>query len=118
MSPQRLPRPRLPRIVTLYIRSVALGFAMAVLFVALLLWQDVAGLRGLIAGSPQGWVAFAMLVMFNGVVFSGVQFGIAVMRIAAPEPPAGGRFTKDDSTPLPAVIPVRIGRADRRPAPH
>lgn len=82
----------MPKLIALYIRSVAIGFGLALAFVGLLLWQDVAGLRHLILGSDMGWVAAAMVVMFHGVVFSGVQFAIAVMSLAErPEPPSGGR---------------------------
>lgn len=79
----------MPKLIALYIRSIAIGFALAAAFLGILLWQDVAGLRGLIFGSSMGLVAAAMLLVFNGVVFSGVQFAIAVMKLA--EPPEGPR---------------------------
>lgn len=77
----------MPKLVRLYINSVALGFAVAALFVALLMAGDVAGLRGLIFASDAGLLALALLMFFNGIVFAGVQFGIAVMRLAEPEDP-------------------------------
>ena len=58
----------------------------------MLIWADVAHLRHLIFNAPQGWLAALMMVMFNGVVFAGVQFGIAVMRMAEPDDdPKGGK---------------------------
>ncbi|MBP6737399.1 MAG: hypothetical protein KA139_08175 [Rhodobacteraceae bacterium] len=81
----------MPKLVALYIRSVAIGFALAAAFLGGLFWLDVAGLRGLIFGSPMGIVAAIMMWVFNGVVFAGVQFAIAVMKLAEePEGPRGG----------------------------
>lgn len=79
----------MPKLIALYIRSVAIGFGLAAVFLAGLLWLDISGLRGLIFGSSTGLVAAAMLWVFNGVVFAGVQFAIAVMKLA--EPPEGPR---------------------------
>lgn len=81
----------MPKLIQLYIVNCAIGFAIAAAFVAGLLALDVANLRHLIFGSSMGWLAAAMLVVSNGVVFAGVQFAIAVMRMAAPEDgPRGG----------------------------
>ncbi len=81
----------MPKLIRLYMTNVAIGFGLAAVFVALLVWQDVAGLGRLILGSEMGLVAGAMMVMFNGVVFAGVQFAIAVMRMAEDDtPPRGG----------------------------
>jgi TRAP-type C4-dicarboxylate transport system permease small subunit len=100
----------MPKLVRLYIVSVAIGFALSVVFVAGLVWLDVAHLRHLVLGSDMGWVAALMMVVFNGIVFAGVQFAIAVMRLAEDdEGPRGGR-----PFPLrPALVPVAAPR--RRP---
>jgi TRAP-type C4-dicarboxylate transport system permease small subunit len=82
----------MPKLIRLYIVNVAIGFGIALAFVSALVWMDVANLRHLVMETEMGWLAFAMMVMFNGVVFAGVQFGIAVMRLAEPEePPQGGK---------------------------
>jgi TRAP-type C4-dicarboxylate transport system permease small subunit len=82
----------MPKLIRLYIVNVAIGFGIALAFVSALVWLDVANLRHLVMQTESGWLAFALLVMFNGVVFAGVQFGIAVMRLAEPEdPPQGGK---------------------------
>lgn len=83
----------MPKLIKLYIVNVAYGFGLSVVFLGLLLWQDVAGLRQLIVGSDIGWVAAIMMIVMNGVVFAGVQFAIAVMRLAEDpqEPPRGTR---------------------------
>jgi hypothetical protein len=72
----------MPKLIRLYITSVLIGFALAAAFVVLLLGLDVAGLRHLVLGTEMGWLGGVMLVAFNGIVFAGVQFGIAVMRPA------------------------------------
>lgn len=104
----------MPKLIALYIRSVAIGFGLSAVFLALTLWQDVAGLRHLIFGSDMGLVAAAMIFMFQGVVFAGVQFGIAVMMLADPDaPPSGGlrdRLMPDLGTKIPGaqMIPVKV----------
>ena len=52
----------MPELVRLYIRSVALGFAISAVFTAGLVWWNVAGIGHLILGSDIGLVAAAMLV--------------------------------------------------------
>jgi TRAP-type C4-dicarboxylate transport system permease small subunit len=83
----------MPKLIKLYIVNVAYGFALSVIFFGMLLWLDVAGIRHLIFGSSMGPVAAFMMIMMNGVVFAGVQFAIAVMRLAEDpeEPPRGKR---------------------------
>ncbi len=95
----------MPALVSLYIRNIIFGFLLALVFVGGLLWLDVAHLRHLIGTSPIGWVAVIMLVVFNAIVFSGVQFAIAVMRMADPadDRPRGPRAPV---TPAPVLAPV------------
>jgi TRAP-type C4-dicarboxylate transport system permease small subunit len=95
----------MPKLVKLYIVNVAYGFGLSVVFLGLLLWMDVAGLRHLIFQSSMGWVAAIMMIVMNGVVFAGVQFAIAVMRLAEdPEGPKGGSRAPNVSR----LMPVRI----------
>lgn len=72
----------MPRLVRLYIRQVAIGFLLSGVFVALLMWLNVGNLWHLVTHASGGWIALALLVIFNGIVFAGVQFGISVMRMA------------------------------------
>ncbi|MCL4189647.1 MAG: hypothetical protein KJZ85_18760 [Rhodobacteraceae bacterium] len=102
----------MPALVRLYIRHVAIGFLLAVLFTAALLSLDVANLRHLVTHVAGGWLAVVMLVAFNGIVFAGVQFGIAVMGMAESpprEPPAGRRPAPLSPAPAPAALPARPG---------
>jgi len=95
----------MPKLIKLYIVNVAYGFGLSVVFLGLLLWADVAGLRHLVFQSSMGWVAAIMMIVMNGVVFAGVQFGIAVMRLAEdPEGPKGGSRAPAVSR----LMPVRI----------
>jgi hypothetical protein len=100
----------MPKLVRLYIHSIALGFALSTGFVVALVVMDVAGLRGLILGSEMGWVAALMMIVFNGVVFSGAQFGFAVMQMAedAPRGPRGGRLVAL------VPIPVRVAQTSAK----
>lgn len=82
MTPGPVSRWRaLPKVVRLYIVQAAIGFALSAVFVAILLAADVAGLGGLVLRSDVGVLAILLLWVFNGIVFAGVQFGIAVMRM-------------------------------------
>ncbi len=74
----------MPQIARFYMRHCLIGFAVAAVFVALLLWFNVANLAHLIFSSPSWALALFMLWFFNGIVFAGVQFGIAVMAMAEP----------------------------------
>jgi len=96
----------MPKLVKLYIIEAIIGFVLSAAFVAVLLWQNVANLGHLVAGSDMGWIAVVMLFIGNGVVFAGVQFSMTVMRMAErPDPPAGGR---KDPIAVPALVPVPV----------
>ncbi len=100
----------MPKLIRLYIVNVLIGFGLALVFVIGLVWLDVANLRHLIMETSGGPLAFVLLVLSNGVVFAGVQFGIAVMCLAEDDGgSAGGR-----GVPVAARIPVRI-KAVARP---
>ncbi|SEM98635.1 hypothetical protein SAMN05216227_1005144 [Pseudorhodobacter antarcticus] len=100
----------MPKLIQLYIVNVAIGFALALAFVSAIVFFDVAGLRHLVTGTEMGWLAFAMMVMFNGVVFASVQFAYAVMSMAAPgDGPKGGK--KQGITAQ--LAPVHVGAKKR-----
>lgn len=94
----------MPALVRLYIRNVIAGFALSAVFVGALLWLNVANLWHLISTSPQGWIAAAMLFVFNGIVFAGVQFAIAIMRMERKDD-TGGRGRK---VPVATTIPALV----------
>jgi hypothetical protein len=83
----------MPDLIRLYIRHVFIGFLLGAAFTALLLWLNVANLRHLVTATREGPLAVVMLVVFNAIVFSGVQFAYAVMTMpfgSAPPLQAGG----------------------------
>jgi hypothetical protein len=71
----------MPKLIRLYIINVAIGFAIAAAFVGMLLWFDVANLWHLVTHNDKGLIAVAILWISNGIIFAGVQFGIAIMRM-------------------------------------
>ncbi|MDF3605479.1 hypothetical protein PE067_04525 [Paracoccus sp. DMF-8] len=95
----------MPRLLRLYLASVAVGFALAICFTLLLIALDVGHLRHLVTHTSGGAIAVAMLVAFHTILFSGVQFGYAVMRLARKD--AGPRGGKRRMTLNPAPIPAR-----------
>lgn len=100
----------MPKLIRLYIVNVAIGFALALAFVSGVVFFDIGGLWHLITETEMGWLAFVMMVVFNGIVFAGVQFAYAVMSLAAPEEgPKGGK--KQGVTA--ELAPVHVG-AKRR----
>lgn len=108
----------MPKLIALYIRSIAIGFGLSAVFLALLLAQDVAGLRHLIFGSDMGLVAAAMVFVFQGIIFAGVQFGIAIMMLADPDaPPMGGlrdRLMPDLGGQIPGAPPSPVKVRQKR----
>lgn len=112
----------MPELVRLYIRQVLIGWGIAALFVAGLIGFNVAGLRHLVLETRDGWIAGVMLLISNGVVFAGVQFGITIMAMAEDEDgPKGGkrfrlrlpRLTRAAADRIALAIPVDR-RLDRR----
>lgn len=101
----------MPKLVRLYIQSVAIGFAISVAFTAGLMGLDIAGIGHLVTGSSVGWIAALMLVVFNGIVFSAVQFAYRVMGLAEEDRgPRGGHGARE-----PVLIPVTLlKRSPRR----
>ncbi|WP_208349140.1 hypothetical protein [Pseudaestuariivita rosea] len=82
----------MPKLVQLYIRQSLIGFVIAGCFVGLLFYFNVANLWHLVTHTSEGWLAAFLLFMFNGIVFSGVQFGIAIMRMEEKDDtPSNGR---------------------------
>ena len=100
----------MPKLVTLYIRHTLIGFGLAAVFVALLFWFNVANLWHLVTNDPAGYLAAFLLVMFNGIVFSGVQFGIALMRIGGDD----DENDRDRGPMLPQPIRAEVGANQRQ----
>ena len=95
----------MPTLVRFYIRHTLIGFAIAAAFVGLLFWFNVANLWPLVSTSDVGVLAAVLLVVFHGIVFSGVQFGVAIMRMAEDGDDGGRRdaVTVRDAVPVPVA---------------
>ena len=103
----------MPELVRLYIRSVAFGFGIAVVFTAGVVWLDVAGVGHLILGSDIGWVAALMMVFFNGIIFGAVQFAYQVMGMAEDDGKGGGHGVRE-RVGEPVLIPVTAKASVRK----
>lgn len=101
----------MPELIRLYIRHVAIGFGIAAAFVAGLLYLNIGNLWHLVSTSDIGVLAVVMMVVFNGIVFSGAQFAFAVMGLAHRDDDSGGRR---DPVVQHALVPVRIETQDRQ----
>ena len=101
----------MPKLVRLYIISIAIGFALAVALVGMLVARDLAGLRHLMSSTRGGWIAVLMMVFFHGVLFSGVQFAIRIMLMAEDDGPKGGlrQRIRHVLAPVHAASPTRKG---------
>jgi len=98
----------MPELIRLYLVSIVVGLALALVFTGLLLALDVATLRHLVLSTRGGWIAALMLVFFHTILFSGVQFGIRVMLMARGGGSGGGlrhRFRRP-AAPAPGPVPV------------
>ena len=106
----------MPDLIRLYIRQVAIGFVISAAFVAMILWFNVANLWHLVTHDPAGPLAVLLLWMFNGIVFSGVQFGISIMRMAERDDEGGGPRAPEAVEPALdyATVPVRVDDRQRR----
>lgn len=96
----------MPKLISLYIRNVLFGFVLSGIFVSALMYFNIANLWHLVNSSSMGWVAALMLFMFNGIVFAGVQFAIAIMRIEQEDEPTGGTRAPMVVDYQPIAIPV------------
>jgi len=85
----------MPELVRMYIRQALIGLLLGVAFTAMLLWFNVANLWHLVTARQGGTIAVIMLVVANAIVFGGVQFAIAVMRMADPDDTDEGGGRRD-----------------------
>ncbi|WP_113910564.1 hypothetical protein [Roseovarius dicentrarchi] len=104
----------MPKLIRLYITHVIIGFAIAGAFVGMLLWFDIANLWHLVSNSDKGWLAVLVLWLANGVVFAGVQFGIAVMNMKDDDDEPRGGHKQRVSRNHGQMVPVRVA-AQARP---
>jgi hypothetical protein len=104
----------MPDLVRLYIRHCLIGFAIAAAFTAGLLWLNVANLQHLVLNTSGGALAAFLLFFFNGLLFAGVQFAIAVMGMAEKPDQSGGTAPRVPMADIFGPEPVRISVRDER----
>lgn len=86
----------MPQIMRFYALHCVIGFTVSAVFIAGLLYLNVANLWHLISTSDIGLLALIVFWVLNGIVFAGVQTAVAVMMMAENpdaddnEPPQGG----------------------------
>ncbi|ABF64855.1 hypothetical protein HGD90_05870 [Rhodobacteraceae bacterium R_SAG7] len=103
----------MPELIKLYIKSALWGLVLAALFVAILLWFNIANLGALVFGSDSGVIAVLALWISNAVVFGGVQFGFKIMAMAErDDTPRGGTWVGPEMQPVP--IPAKASKPQRR----
>ena len=106
----------MPKLIRLYIVNVAIGFGISAAFVAMLLYFDVANLWHLVTHSDKGILAVLILWISNGIIFAGVQFGIAVMRLKDDDDDDHhGGLRQHAMEREYATIPVRVDDGRRQP---
>lgn len=101
----------MPKLIRFYIINCIIGFTVSAVFVGAIMWFNVANLWQLVSGSDIGIMAIVVFWVLNGIVFAGVQFGVAVMLMA-------DREDKDDGPRGGMRIPVRIPAAVKPQRPN
>jgi hypothetical protein len=91
----------MPKLIRFYIINCIIGFAISAVFTAAIMWFNVANLWHLVSHSNIGLMAVVVFWVLNGIVFAGVQFGVAIMLMAESE-------DKDDGPRRGMGIPVRV----------
>lgn len=83
----------MPPLVRLLARNALIGFFIAVVTVAALVFFDVARIGSLTASAERGWFIRGILAFMLGLTFASAQMGFAVMLMPydAGEPPSGAR---------------------------
>ncbi len=100
----------MPKLIRFYIINCVIGFAVAGVFTALILWFNVANMWHLVSGSDIGLMAVVVFWVLNGIVFAGVQFAVAIMLMDDSD--------DDDDEPRGGMmIPVRAAAPMKMPSP-
>jgi len=69
----------MPRVVKDVLKSAIVGFAAAAVFVGLIMYFDLSGIRGLTLSSNAPIAVIALLYVFIGLTFSSVQAAVTIM---------------------------------------
>ena len=91
----------MPKLIRFYILNCVIGFIIAGIFTAAILWFNGANLWHLVSTSNIGIMAVVVFWVLNGIVFGGVQFGVAIMLMADSD-------GKDQGPRRGLGVPVRV----------
>ena len=101
----------MPKLIRFYILNCIIGFTVAAVFTAMIMWYNVDNLWQLISGSDIGIMAIIVFWVLNGIVFAGVQFGVALMLMS-------DKDDKDDGPRGGTRIPVRVAAMAKPERPN
>jgi len=104
----------MPEIVRLVLRHAAIGFLIALAFVAMLLWFNVGNLWHLVTHTAEGPIAVLMLVVFSTITFGSAQIGYRIMTLGETDKDDGPRGGKRDVISVLDAIPVPVKPGDAR----
>lgn len=97
---------QLPDMIRFLLRHAAIGAAVAVVAVALLLVTDFGGLRTLVLASSGGYVAVFALTAALAITLGSVQMGFAIMLHDRDDDDRGGGH-RARLSPVPVLARVR-----------
>ncbi len=101
----------MPPLVKFILGHVAVGIAAGWILLGAVLALDIAGLRALIANSPDGALAVGMLALFFAITFGSAASGAAIISLGRQDRDGGGRAR----FAVPQVAAVRVAaRLQRR----
>ncbi len=95
----------MPPFLVFLMRHALIGFAIAAVFVAGVVWADPSGVGTLMLASGEHPLPLALLWFFSGLTFGGVQMATVIMLPRDEEPPR---------PPRGPLVPVRVPAARRR----
>ena len=98
----------MPDHIAFILRHALIGFGLALVFVAMLLAFDVAGLWHLVTHTAEGPIAVVMLVVFFTITFGAVQIGYQIMMLGEDDD------DDDDHGGRRVPIPIRLDARDRQ----
>lgn len=107
---------RIPPLFRFLGLNCAAGIAASWLFLAGIVWLDVGGLGGMLANSPDRYVALGLLLGGFAVTFGSAAMATAVWLMPYGEGGSGTTVRMKPAAPeIGGAVPVRSARAGSRP---
>ena len=102
----------MPDHIKLILRDAVYGVFIALGFVAMLLYFNVANLWHLVTHTAEGPIAVVMLIVFCAITFGSVQIGFRIMTMGEDDDEDQGG--KRDHLPAMQRVPIPVRVDDRR----